>query len=149
MNISNFKHKISAKVKFHEVDMLGVCNNAVYINYFEDARLDYIKKIGMIPKGGIFTDGEIYFIVHNEINYRSHAHFDDEIIIYTRVTHIKNSSYHFEHLILNKNSKKEVVNGRGVIAHVDPTSRKSSPLPVKLVKAIQDYEKVKPIIVVK
>lgn len=141
MDIKDFRHKITVTVKFHEVDMLGVCNNAVYINYFEDARLDYIKKIGMIPKDGIFTDGEIYFIVHNEVNYRSHAHFDDELIVYTRVPLIKTSSYHFEHLILNKKTKKLVAEGKGVIAHINPETRKSSPLPVKLINAVKKYEK--------
>ena len=45
MDISNYKHKIIEVVKFHEVDMLGVCNNAVYFNYFEDARIKYIQDL--------------------------------------------------------------------------------------------------------
>ncbi|MBA4309332.1 MAG: hypothetical protein C0425_03225 [Chlorobiaceae bacterium] len=71
MNINDFKHKINVTIRFHEVDMLGVCNNAVYINYFEHARLQYIKDIGLMPKDGIFSDGQIYFMVRNEINYRT------------------------------------------------------------------------------
>ena len=38
MDTKDFTHKTTIKVRFHEVDMLGVCNNAVYINYFEHAR---------------------------------------------------------------------------------------------------------------
>ena len=45
MDINNFKHKITEIVKFHEVDMLGVCNNAVYFNYFEDARIKYLQDL--------------------------------------------------------------------------------------------------------
>ena len=40
-----FKHKIKEVVRFHEVDILGVCNNAVYFNYFEDARIKYMQDL--------------------------------------------------------------------------------------------------------
>ena len=43
MNYKKYKHKITETVKFHEIDMMGVVNNAVYFNYFEDARMDYLQ----------------------------------------------------------------------------------------------------------
>ena len=136
MDRTDFKHKIIVTVRFNEVDMLGVCNNAVYINYFEHARLQYIKAAGLMPEGGIFSDGRLFFMVRNEINYRGHAHYDDELNIYTRISYIKNSSYGFEHLIENKRNEI-IVDGTGVVVHVDPKSRKSTPLPEFF------YEKVK------
>jgi acyl-CoA thioesterase FadM len=45
MDLKEFKHSINETVKFHEVDMLGVCNNAVYFNYFEDARIKYVQDL--------------------------------------------------------------------------------------------------------
>jgi acyl-CoA thioesterase FadM len=61
MDIKDFNHKTVVKVRFHEVDMLGVCNNAVFINYFEHARLEYVKAAGLIPPGRIFSDGKLFF----------------------------------------------------------------------------------------
>lgn len=145
MDVTGFKHKITVTVRFHEVDMLGVCNNAVYINYFEHARLQYIKASGLIPGGGLFSDGRIFFMVRNEINYRGHAHFDDELNIYTRISYIKNSSYGFEHLIENSRTKAIIVDGSGVVVHVDPTTGKSSPLPdffYEKIKAFQGDVKI-------
>lgn len=63
LTLKDFKHKFSVTVRFHEVDMLRVCYNAVYINYFETARLEYAKAGGLIPKGGIFSDGNLFFIM--------------------------------------------------------------------------------------
>ena len=144
MDRTDFKHKIIVTVRFNEVDMLGVCNNAVYINYFEHARLQYIKAAGLMPEGGIFSDGRLFFMVRNEINYRGHAHYDDELNIYTRISYIKNSSYGFEHLIENKRDEI-IVDGTGVVVHVDPKSRKSTPLPeffYEKVKAFQGEVKI-------
>ncbi len=141
MNIDKFIHQTKVTVRFHEVDMLGVCNNAVYINYFEHARLQYVKELGLIPGKGLFTDGSLFFMVRNEINYRNHARFDDELIIYSKVSFIKNSSYGFEHLIVNAKTNELIVDGSGVVVHVDPKTKKSTPLPEKFVAAVKAFEK--------
>lgn len=108
MEVKDFNHKTTVTVRFHEVDMLGVCNNAVYINYFEHARLEYVKAAGLIPKGGIFSDGKLFFMVRNEINYRDHAFYDDELEIYSRISYIKNSSFGFDHLIVKRKPDKSL-----------------------------------------
>ena len=136
----DFKHKITLSVRFNEVDMLGVCNNAVFINYFENARLQYIKEIGLLPSDGLFSDGRLFFVVRNEINYYDHARFDDQLNIYTRISFIKNSSFGFEHLVENEITKKIIADGQGVIVQVDPKTRKSFPLPEDFYKKVKLYE---------
>ena len=140
MNPIDFKHKITVTVRFHEVDMLGVCNNAVYINYFETARLEYIKAAGLMPEKGIFSDGKLFFMVRNEINYRDHAYYDDELDVYTRISFVKNSSFGFDHLIVKKKSGKIIVDGKGVIVHVDPKTRKSIDLGHDVIEKIKMFE---------
>lgn len=140
MNTKDFRHKITITVRFHEVDMLGVCNNAVYINYFETARLEYIKAVGLMPEKGIFSDGRLFFMVRNEINYRDHAFYDDELDIYTKISYIKNSSFGFDHLIVKKKSGKIIVDGKGVIAHVDPKTRKSVNLETDFIEKVKRFE---------
>lgn len=140
MNISDFKHKIKVTVRFNEVDMLGVCNNAVYINYFEHARLEYIKAAGMMPAGGLFADGRVFFIVRNEINYRGHARYDDELNVYTRISYIKNSSYGFDHLVENSRTGEIIADGSGVIVHVNPETGKSTSLPGFFYEKVKAFE---------
>lgn len=136
----SFKHFIQCRVRFNEVDMLGVCNNAVYISFFEEGRIQYLKHLGLIPEGGIFSDGSLFFMVRNEINYRGHSHYDDELFIYNRVSYIKNSSYGFDHLVYNAASGKVIADGTGVIARVDPETRKSTPLDQKFRDIITAFE---------
>lgn len=140
MEISEFKHKTTIRVRFHEVDMLGVCNNAVYINYFETARLEYIKAAGLMPERGIFSDGKLFFMVRNEINYRDHAFYDDELDIYTKVSFIKNSSFGFDHLIVKNPFGNIIVDGKGVIVQVDPKTRKSLALSPEFIEKIKQFE---------
>jgi len=141
----DFLHKYTVTVRFHEVDMLGVCNNAVYINFFETARLEYIKAAGLMPEKGIFSDGKLFFMVRNEINYRSHAYYDDVLEVYSRISYIKNSSFGYDHLIVKQKTGEIIVDGKGVIVYVDPESRKSTSLPesfIQKVKAIEPSVKI-------
>jgi len=140
MNISGFNHKITVTVRFHEVDMLGVCNNAVYINYFEHARLEYVKAAGLIPQGGIFSDGKLFFMVRNEINYRDHAFYDDELEVYSKISYIKNSSFGFDHIIIKKKSGQVIVDGKGVVVYVDPKTRKSTSLPEDFIEKVKKID---------
>ena len=136
----DFIHKYTVTVRFHEVDMLGVCNNAVYINFFETARLEYIKAAGLMPKDGIFSDGKIFFMVRNEINYLDHAYYDDVLDVYSKISYIKNSSFGYDHLIVKQKSGKEIVNGKGVVVYVDPKTRKSTPLPESFIETVKKFE---------
>ena len=136
----DFKHKYTLAVRFHEVDMLGVCNNAVYINFFETARLEYIKAAGMMPEKGIFSDGKIFFMVRNEINYRSHAYYDDVLDVYSRISYIKNSSFGYDHLIIKQKTGEAIVDGKGVVVYVDPKTRKSISLPEDFIEKVKTFE---------
>lgn len=140
MNISDFKHKYTVRVRFNEVDMLGVCNNSVYINFFEDARLQYIKAAGLFPKKGIFSDGRLFFIVKNEINYKEHSHYDDMLTVYSRMSYIRNSSFGFQHIVVNDKTRAIIADGSAVIVHVDPKTRKSIPLEEAFIVKVKAFD---------
>jgi acyl-CoA thioester hydrolase len=140
LSSQDFKHKYTITVRFHEVDMLGVCNNAVYINFFETARLEYIKAAGLMPETGIFSDGKIFFMVRNEINYRSHSYYDDVLDIHSRISFIKNSSFGYDHLIIKQKTGEAIVDGKGVVVYVDPKTRKSTSLPDSFIEKVKLFE---------
>jgi acyl-CoA thioester hydrolase len=140
-DLIKFKHKTTVTVRFNEVDMLNVCNNSVYLVYFDEARFKYIKEIALMPEGGWFSDGRLFFIVRNEINYFDHARFDDELNIYTRIALIKDSSLTFEHVVENVKTKKIIADSLGVMVHVDPQTHKSAPFPDIYYDIIRKYEK--------
>lgn len=142
MNIAEFKHKITEEVKFHEVDILGVCNNAVYFNYFEDARIKYLQNLGSIYKFKEFLVNNSFFImVHNEIDYINSAYLNDVLNVYTKIDKIKNSSFHFSHIIENHNSKKIIAQGKGVIVHINKMTKQSMALPKEFYNAVLHFEK--------
>lgn len=141
MDKSLYKHSIIETVRFHEVDLLGVCNNAVYFNYFEDARIKYmqdLKKNYQLKE--VLESFSFFIMVHNECDYIEPAYLDNELIVYTKIDFIKNSSFGFKHIIEKKSSQKIIAKGSGVVVHIDKRSNKSIPLPEEFYKAVKDYE---------
>ena len=49
----DFKHIYQLKVRLYEVEILQIVNNAVYFNYFEQARIQYAKDAGLLPVDNI------------------------------------------------------------------------------------------------
>ena len=142
MEIKDFNHKIDEVVKFHEVDLMGICNNAVYFNYFEDARVKYLKDLKKnYQLDEIMEDDSFFIMAHNECDYIIPAHFDEELIVYTRITEIRNSSFDFVHLIVNKKSYETIAVGSGVLVHINMKTKKSMALPNEFYEAVEDYEK--------
>lgn len=140
-NLENYNHKISEKVKFHEVDMLGVCNNAVYFNYFEDARIEYLRNLHSIYNFQEFLIGDSFFImVRNECNYRTSAYLDDELSIYTKVSFAKKTSFGFSHLVYRESTGEIIAEGAGVVVHIDKIKKIPLPLPKEFYLAVENFE---------
>jgi acyl-CoA thioester hydrolase len=141
MEIANYKHKITEVVRFHEVDMLGVCNNAVYFNYFEDARIKYVQDIKKNFTLKELLEGNSFFImVHNDCDYIESAYLDDELNIYTRIDFIKNSSFGFKHIVEKAASQRIIARGGGVVVHIDRITKKPMPIPQEFYIAVQKFE---------
>lgn len=141
MELSNYNHQIEEEVKFHEVDLMQVVNNAVYFNYFEDARVKYIQDLIKKYKLKEIMVGESFFIMaHNEADYIEPALFDQRLKVYTRIEFIKNSSFGFRHLIECVNTGRVITRGAGVFVHINIKTKKSFPLPQEFYNAVKDFE---------
>ena len=76
------KIKTNLKVRTYECDSYNHVNNAVYLNYLECARGDYMDKTGFryldFVKAGYFL-----FVSHIDISYKVSARYGDELEIET------------------------------------------------------------------
>jgi acyl-CoA thioester hydrolase len=136
MQLLNYKHKIKETVKFHEVDLLGVCNNAVYFNYFEDARIKYLQDLKKNYNIKDILEGDLFFIMaHNHCDYLLPATLDDELEVLTKIKLIKNTSFEFEHIVINSTTKDTIAKGGGRLVHINKITKKSVPLTIIILQS--------------
>lgn len=140
-DISKFKHKIQIRVRNFEVDALGIVHNAIYLEYCENGRVEYIRQLGykLLP-GGVVDNIIRVMVKRNEINYYHPARIDDLIDVYTRISYIKNSSFCFEHILLNSENGILFCDQKSVQVNLNLNTNRPERLDDKYRKLFTDFE---------
>jgi acyl-CoA thioester hydrolase len=102
-----YRHRLS--VRFRDCDAMGHVNHAVYLTYFEQARLTFWRELTGTP-----SPHTRVIIARAECDYRSPAHFGDELEVRIRVGDI---------------GDRLVATGKTVLVSYDYEKGASMPLP--------------------
>ena len=126
--ISDYKYKTPIPIRFSDIDAVGHVNNAIYLAYFEIARLNYWKEIidWNLREHGVIVG-------RSEVNYLKPITLDDEIVCYVRTTRIGNSSFDMMHLLarITPNGEEICTTGKTVCISYDYSLNKSVSIPLK------------------
>lgn len=102
-DINTFKHRTKISVRFSDLDAMQHVNNATYLTYLEEARINYFNSLFNRRKENLDFEAVIGRI---EIDYIHPIVLGDEIEVFTRVSKLGNKSVDVEHIIaICKNSK--------------------------------------------
>jgi len=134
-----FHHRIAQRVLSYHVDRQNVVHNLWYFYYFEEARVEYVRAIGMPMDSQTFITHHKFFVVRNTCDYFAPAYFDEELQILTRITFVRNSSIGFEHLAV-KADGTTAARGEHVFVHVDEKTDRPSRVPEELRRMIRAHE---------
>ena len=81
------EHEIEIRVRYSEVDAMGVLHHSRYLNYFEMGRTEMLRADGGSYRT-IEERGRFLVITKIAINYRAPARYDDLLILKTRVSRV-------------------------------------------------------------
>ena len=68
------------KVQYYETDMMGVAHHANYIHWMEEARIDFMDRIGF-PYKRMEAEGVLSPVKSLQVNYLKPCTFGDEVEI--------------------------------------------------------------------
>ena len=117
-----YRHRLS--VRFRDCDAMGHVNHAVYFTYFEQCRLTFWRE-----QTGTPSPHARVIIARAECDYRSPAHFGDELEISLRVGEIGRSSFVLTYEIARPSPEALIAVGSTVMVSYDYVAGKSVPLP--------------------
>lgn len=122
-----FSFYSEVRVRFSETDMYGHMNNTISFTYFEQARIDYFRHLGILMPSAGDDVQSIPIVADLQCDYVKQVFFDDVLRIYTKIAQVGNSSMDIHYLA--KNQKDEICfTGRGTIVQMDPRTGKSVPI---------------------
>lgn len=90
--------KTKIQIRFSDIDAMGHVNNAIYLHYFEKARLDFFSQF--IPKDWNWHKNGL-LLAKNEVEYFFPVGLNDEIYVETNCTKIGNKSFELEYSLFN------------------------------------------------
>lgn len=76
--------ELRRQVKYYETDKMGVVHHSNYIRWFEEARVEFMRGIGISYKA-MEDEGVQVPVVSVSCKYRSPATFDDIVIVKTHI----------------------------------------------------------------
>lgn len=111
-------------VRYAETDQMGVVHHAVYPIWFELARTDFIKVIGL-TYSQMEQDGILLPVAELTARYRIPAKYEDELTVETHIEKITPARIVFGYRIYRDNDSEKTVMVEGASTHawVDRTMR--------------------------
>ncbi|MDR1763033.1 MAG: acyl-CoA thioesterase [Dysgonamonadaceae bacterium] len=100
-------HRTECKIRFSEVDMMGIAWHGNYLKYLEDGREDFGKRYGGIGYMDIYRSGYKAPIVDLKIEYKKTMKTGEALIVETRYIPTEAAKIHFDYIIYN--SEGEIV----------------------------------------
>lgn len=87
-------HRSLFRPRSYELDSYRHLNNGVYLGWFEQGRLEWLRSLGFSYDG--FADRRQWIVVaRTEVDFRDAVHLDDEIELTTEVVALGRSSVRF------------------------------------------------------
>lgn len=133
-----FRFSTDVRVRLSETDAFGVAYHGYYFTYFDVARMDYLRAIGLMDV--VMAGRASNLIVHTAADFKSPARFDEPLTVRTRVAEIGTTSFTFVFEVVRKGEGALVATGESVHVTVDQKTLRPIPVPEELRAAIRGYE---------
>lgn len=110
------KHRTEYRVRYADTDAAAVVYNANYLRLFEIGRSEMMRahvcSYKEIEKSGIFLP-----VTESFCRYKAPAHYDDLLIIETKISHKTRLTCKFSHRILRMEDGAEKLLAKGYTIH--------------------------------
>ncbi|MBR4026489.1 MAG: acyl-CoA thioesterase [Lachnospiraceae bacterium] len=97
IKITSYEHH----VKYYETDQMGIVHHSNYVKWMEEARMDLMNQMGLNYKQ--MEEMEILSpVISISVEYRSMVHFDDTIVIDTKMLKYNGIKMEVEYCMTDK-----------------------------------------------
>ncbi len=137
--------QVPIPIRWRDLDALGHVNNAVYLTYFEVARLGYIRALlgddiqrdprTLLPVGFQFILAEV------RCSFRSPATLSDRLIVAIWVSQVGRKSFVFEYHISDEVTGRLVAEGCSTQVWYDYAAGESRTVPGEVVERMERLQR--------
>ena len=128
-------HRI--RVGFDETDAQGVVYYGRYMPYFDRARVEYLRRLGIL--GHIAGEPE-FAMRAQHVEYHAPARFDDELEVFVRAERLGTTSITWAFDAYHVGSGEHLASAIQVVVAIDPGERLAVAIPDAVRTAVAGFE---------
>ena len=129
--MTNYIHKVN----YYETDKMGVTHHSNYVRWMEEARIDFLDRIGF-GYAKLEQDGIISPVIGVECDYKMPTTFDDTVEIQVEVEEFKGVRLVIKYTMYNAKTKDIVLTGKTKHCFLSNENK-----PIILKKSFPEFDK--------
>ena len=127
------------EVRYGDLDPQGHVNNAIFLTYFEQARINYLINLGLFNKIQSFLD--VGFILADaQVTFLASVFFGMDVRVEVQVTRLGNKSLSMAYRMLNGDSGPELATAKTVLVTFDYHNNETIRIPELWREKISAFE---------
>lgn len=121
----SFPYTVPITVSFSDLDALGHVNNAIYLTYFEHARIGY----GLQLIGSTSLDALAFIVAEATVTYLRPAFYAEQLEVGVRISEIGTKSFVMEYGLHRRTDRELLARGRTVQVWFNYQTSRSEAVP--------------------
>ncbi|MEZ5423654.1 MAG: thioesterase family protein [Pyrinomonadaceae bacterium] len=118
-------HQTELRVRYAETDQMGIAHHSNYIVWFEVARSDYCRKVG-VPYTEMEANDVQLIVAEVSLRYKRPAFYDDLLLIRVSTKEIRSRSLRFAYEVVRKSDLELLAVGETLHVVTDKARRVTS-----------------------
>jgi acyl-CoA thioester hydrolase len=140
--LAGFPVAVELAVAWGEMDSFRHVNNVVYFRYFENARLEYFRRLDWFDYQEQTGVGPI--LAATRARFRKPLTYPDTIWVTARATDVEDDRFHLEHRVVSRRLGAVAAEGQGTIVTYHYGEGRKVALPDELRRRIAALEATAP-----
>jgi acyl-CoA thioester hydrolase len=136
--MSEFHFYIPIDIRYGDLDPQWHVNNARYLTFLEQGRMEYLRVLGLWDGQDFFNLGLIVADIH--IAYLAPVVLGQKVRLDLRVSSMGRKRIVFEYLLVDSSTEKALARAESVMVTYDYHAHTSIPVPPDWRKKISDFE---------
>lgn len=136
--LDGFAHVVEIAVGWSDMDSFDHVSNLVYFRYFQDARIEYLTRVGWMESKRATGRGPI--VKGTAATFRKPLRYPDRVLVGVRAADVGADRVTFEHRVVNRTTGELACEGTAVLVSYDYTTAAKCPLPDAVRAAILALE---------
>lgn len=126
------------RVEYHHTDQMGIVHHSNYIKFFEVARTEWLRAIGL-TYAEMERRGVMMPIVEVNVKYRQPAYYDELISVTAMVEELPMARMVFKYEIHGEDGR-DIASGSTTLGFIDSTTRRPQRAPIWLMEVLKTLE---------